>query len=441
MRLNKTSLLCVVLAASAILILVASIFSVNALQATSSNQLSVTKANLIWERSYGGAADDRAFCLTTVGDGYLVAGSSQSEVAGRTVGWVLRLDRDGNVLWNRTYPEEGNGEIRHILSLADGFLLVGNLFLPAGDIDGFVLRTDLEGELLWNLTLGGGKVDKLFSAVSTSDGFVLSGLTCSFGGGDSDAWVVKVDSAGNVVWERIYGEEAEEAARAVAFIGVDYVVAGYSNYMGAENYDVLLLKLDASGNIVWNSTHGGDQSDKAYAIATVEGRLVVAGDTRSKGMGDSDAWIIAVDGDSNLVWEKTVGGVDFDMPTCITASRDGGFLVGGFTFSFGSGKRDFWLFKLDGSGEVLWSCTQGRDSYEEAYAVVEVAENEFIMAGWENYVEGGPYDYYIAKISHGSANEWFYGYLVGWFLFVAIVVLIAVFLIAYKLRNQQTSKF
>ena len=437
MRLTRTTLLRVLLASSTILILIANVASqVHALQVTTSSQLSVEKANLIWERTYGGTSDERAFCIATAQDGYLVAGSSKSVLAGRTVGWILRLDSEGVALWNRTYPAEGNSEIRHILSLEEGFLLVGNLFLPSGDTDGFVCRVDLEGNLLWNLTLGGEQVDKLFSAVSTSDGFVLAGLTYSFGGGDSDAWVVKVNLAGKVVWNRTFGGVTEEAARDIALMGGNYFVAGYSNYKGGEDYDFLLMKLDVSGNMVWNKTYGGLQSDKTYAIAAVEGGLVVAGDTRSKGMGDSDAWIIKVDGDGNLGWEKTVGGVDFDMPTCIVASKYGGCLIGGFTFSFGNGKRDFWLFKLNDSGELLWSCTQGKSSYEEAYGLIEVSENEFVMAGWQNYAEGGPYDYYVVEISPGSASGWGSNFPVGlWF--VAVAVVLAVFVLAFWLLRKR----
>lgn len=440
MRLNKTKQLPVVLAVNTVLVVIAIAFMVHSHQMANLTKLSPTKANLIWERSYGGTADDRAFTLTAAEDGYLVAGSSQSQVAGRTVGWILRLDQNGDILWNRTFPADGNGEVRHALNLSDGFLLVCNLFLPNGDIDGFLLRINMEGNLVWNLTLAGAKVDKLFSAVSTSDGFVVAGLTYSFGGGDSDAWIVKVDLGGNLVWERTYGEGAEEAARAIAIVEGGYAVAGYSNHRGSGNYDILLLKLDTSGNVVWKSSHGGDESEKAYAITAVEDKLFVAGDTRSTGMGDSDAWIIEVDEDSNLIWQKTVGGVDFDMPTCIIPSKDGGLLVGGYTFSFGSGKRDFWLFKLDCSGELSWSLTQGKNFYEEAYAVVEVAENEFVMAGWENYAEGGQYDYYVAKISQVNANEWACDSLVGWFLSVAVIALAAVFLTVYKLRNQQITK-
>jgi hypothetical protein len=102
---------------------------------------------------------------------------------------------------------------------------------------------------------------------------------------------------------------------------------------------------------------------------------------------------------------------------------DCGFVVGGFTFSFGNGKRDFWLTKLDGSGNELWSCTQGGTAYEEAYAVLETAEDEFVMAGWKNYAEGGPYDFYVVKISPASSAGLFFDYGVFVYVFAAIAVL------------------
>jgi hypothetical protein len=155
---------------------------------------------------------------------------------------------------------------------------------------------------------------------------------------------------------------------------------------------------------LWSKTYGGPQSDKAYAITPSAGGCVIAGDTRSKGAGDSDAWVIKIDLNGNLLWEKTVGGKDFDAPTCVTFTPDGGYLVGGTTFSFGNGQRDFWLFKIDDAGKVLWSCTVGRSNYEEAYVVLQAAgnehaENEFFMAGWTNSIGEGRYDFYAVTLA------------------------------------------
>jgi hypothetical protein len=360
-------------------------------------------ANLLWERNFGGAGDDRAFAARPIQDGYIVAGSSTSNEQNRTHAWVIRLDSEGNAVWNRTFSQADSigSEFRCVLSLSDGFLLVGNAFLSSGGTVGYLVKIDIEGNPLWSTTVNMcAGVNKLFSAQRTDSGFVLVGLAGqSDGGGNSDVWLVETDADGNVVCNRTFGSSADEAGRAVAYIKNDgYVVAGYSD-MGDGNYDFLLLKIDASGNVLWKKTYGGAQSDKAYAMIATSDACIVAGDTRSQGNGESDAWIIKVDLNGNMLWEKTVGGEGFDAPTCVTVAPDGGYAIGGTTFSFGSGQRDFWLFKLNVAGEVLWSRTVGRSGYEESYAVVALANDKFFMAGWTNSLGEGRYDFYVVKLS------------------------------------------
>jgi hypothetical protein len=439
---RKSALFFLLLAINILLIPNFSSFMASA--SSNSDAVNLLEANVLWERTYGGAGDDRAFYAATVADGFVVVGSSTSFQQGATVTWVLRLDSEGNVVWNQTFLEGSGSEFRSVLNLDDGFLLVGNVFLPSGKTDGYVVRIDDEGKTCWNITLDGEDFGKLFSAVKVQDGFVLVGLSYSFGG-DSEVLVVKIDDDGNEVWSKTFGGAMEDAGRAVASVeGNCYVVAGYTNSMSNGDYDFLLLKLDASGNMVWNKTYGGTESDKAYAIAETRGGCVVTGDTRSKGAGESDAWIIKVDADGILVWDTAVGGGGFDMPTCIVVSDYGGFLVGGFTFSFGNGERDFWLFKVDDAGNVLWSCTVGRSAFEEAYAALEVAENEFVMAGWTNSVGQGHYDFYIVKISLENDGSWLsaYNFLVSALILsaIAIVVLVVVFLLVRRYVNKKISR-
>ena len=279
--------------------------------------------------------------------------------------------------------------------------------------------------------------------METQDGFVLVGLTYSFGY-DSQVWVVKTDDNGNVAWNKTYGGLMEDAGRAVVLSEDNhYVVAGYTNSMGNGDYDFLLLKIDASGDLSWNKTYGGTQSDKAYAIAKTADGCVAVGDTRSKGEGDSDAWIIKVDLNGKLLWDKTAGGEAFDMATCVTASNYGGYLVGGFTFSFGNGERDFWLFQINDQGTVQWSCTVGRSAFEEAYAVLETAESEFVMAGWTNSIGQGRYDFYVTKITVDNNNGLSaYQFITSASILTAIVfvVLIVLFLLIRHRVNQKISR-
>jgi hypothetical protein len=437
---GKRSALFVLLAIG---ILLTSMFSGSAASAIS-GAANLSEANVLWEKTYGGAGDDRAFYAATVADGFVVVGSSTSFQPDKTIAWVLKLDQDGNVLWNQTFLEGAGSEFRFVLCLDDGFLLVGNVFLPSGDTDGYVVRIDDNGNSVWNITLGGEDLDKLFSAVETQDGFVLVGLTYSFGN-DSEVWIVKIDGSGGEVWNKTYGGALEDAGRAiVATEDNRFVVAGYTNSIGNGDYDFFLLKIDTSGDIMWNKTYGGTQSDKAYATAETQGGVIVVGDTRSKGAGDNDGWVVKVDLDGNLVWDKTVGGEGFDMPTCVTVSNFGGFLVGGFTFSFGKGERDFWLFKIDDAGNVPWSCTVGRSEFEEAYAALETAENEFVMAGWTNSIGQGHYDFYVVKVSVENAGSWLsaYDFIVSALILSAIVIamLVILFFLIRRYVNQKISR-
>jgi hypothetical protein len=395
-------------------------------------------ANVLWEKTYGGTGDDRAFYATTTETGYVVVGSSTSLEQDKTEAWVIRLDDNGTALWNQTYPEGASSEFRYVLNLTDGFLFVGNTYSPSRGSDGYAVRTDSDGKLLWNFTLGGEKVDRLFSASKFSDGFVLVGLTASFGDGNSDVWVVKINEEGGIVWNKTYGWSMDDAGRSVAAAEDNcFMVAGYTNSTGYGDYDFLVLKIDAAGNMLWNRTYGGTQSDKAYAIAPAQEGYVIVGDTQSKGAGDSDAWTIKVDLNGNLLWDKTVGGEDFDQPTCVTASAHGGFLVGGFTFSFGNGERDFWLLKIDGSGNVLWSTTVGRSEFEEAYAVLETAENRFVMVGWTNSIGAGYYDYYIVKISVENESNWLPLYALLTLAIVVVGILLAALFFLIKRRSKK----
>jgi hypothetical protein len=359
-------------------------------------------AELVWEKTFGGTGDDRAFCAAKVPDGFLVAGSSTSFIQNQTVACAACLRANGDALWNFTFTMNAGAEFRSISVASDGFLLVGNSFLDSGCSEGLVVKLDNQGKLLWNVTLRAVEgLNKLFSAEKDGEDLITTGLvqpensSCS-----SQGWIAKLDAKGIVIWSRTFGYTSETATRAVTITQDKcYIAVGYVNSEGEDKYDFLVLKLDAEGNMLWNKTFGGSQSDKAYAITSSGNKCVVVGDTRSKGAGDSDAWAIAVDLEGNLLWDTVFGGSNFDSPTCVLCLPNGGFLVAGTTFSFGNGMRDFWIFKLSDSGEVMWSCTVGRSGYEEAYAAICAGVSDCVLAGWTNSIgSGGRYDFYIVEV-------------------------------------------
>jgi hypothetical protein len=411
--------------------------------AKDSTPLKIVTSETVWERVLGGNGDDRAFfALSRDTDKYLVLGSSTSFAEGVTVAWVVQIGPEGNVEWNRTYPWKNGTEFRYVLSLNDGFLLVGNVFLPSGDWDGWVVRTDDDGNALWNTSLGGDRVDRLFSATDAGDGFVLCGLTLSFGEGGSDMWAAKVDVNGISVWNKTYGQSGEEGGRAILRTDNDhYLLAGYTNSFGNGQYDFWLCKIDGMGTPIWNHTYGRAESDQAYAIVRAEEGYLIAGETHSQSESDADALVVRIDTEGGFLWEQTYGGEEYDVATSMIRSADGNYLVSGYTFSFSAGQRDFWLFKINDSGGILWSTTQGRTEFEEAYCVLEENDEEYVMAGWTNSIGHGLYDYYVVKIKVNSdastdVSRFALVIMASGTLLVAVFLSIGVYLYRKKSRLQ-----
>jgi hypothetical protein len=368
--------------------------------------INVPEGKAIWTQTYGGSADDRAFYALPVGSDFLVVGSTKSAGNGTTLmGWVLMLKSNGALIWNKTYVSGSGTEIRSVVAVSDGYLLVGNQFTTLEDENGYVAKINSSGDLEWQTVVGGAQIDKLFSGAAFGDGYVVSGLSYSYGSNASQAWAVKLDNAGSIVWNKVYNNGNVDCALRSSLATSDggLVAAGYID-SGDGNYDFYLQKISADGNLVWNQTYGDSGSEKAYSIAAAPDGYILAGDITSNNS-PTDACIVRVDSAGNFVWTRSVGGDDADSASYITQAQDGGYLVCGFTFSYGEGNRDFWLFSISDDGNVGFSCTYGNSAYQEAYTVLGAGDGKYVMFGWTDppdrpdLVGHATYDFYIVKLS------------------------------------------
>lgn len=372
---------------------------------TSSEPSELSAKELIWERTCGGSGDDRAFDVLSLNDhGFLVVGSSKSFVPDKTLPWIVRTDSEGNMIWNKTYDVDYGGEFRYVASIDENFLLVGNAFLPSGDSIALIIKVDDQGNAFWSRTFEGKGVGKIFSVVTSNDGFYLFGLTYSIGNVGSAAWLIKTDKNGNLLWNQTYDGLGESVFRAALF-GKDHdlVITGYARTAEDDNYHFLLVKTDVEGTILLNRTYGTDMSEKAYAIASSEDGYVMVGQTQTS-KGDVDGLVVKTDLAGAPIWQKACGGEQDDVLNAVVHSSVGEYVVAGYTFSFGKGQRDFWIFKIDESGKVVWKRVFGREGFEEAYGLVEVTDDEFVVVGWTNSIGHGNYDYYMIKMKVSNAN-------------------------------------
>ncbi len=265
----------------------------------------------------------------------------------------------------------------------------------------------------------------------TSDGgFIVAGTSISNDGdvggnnGDFDYWVVKLDASGGLVWETNLGGSDRDWAYSIQQTTDDgYIVAGESDSndgdVGGNNggYDYWIVKLDASGNLVWETNLGGSNNDRAYSIQqTTDGGYIVAGVSSSNdgdvggNQGDWDFWIVKLDASGGLVWETNLGGSDRDWAYSIQQTTDDGYIVAG-TSSSNDGDvggnilgGDYWIVKLDASGNLVWETNLGGSNYDSARSIQQTTDDGYIVAGYSRSNDGdvggnnGSIDFWIVKL-------------------------------------------
>jgi len=185
-----------------------------------------------------------------------------------------------------------------------------------------------------------------------------------------------------------------------------YIVAGYTRSFGAGSRDVFLLKTDASGNLRWAKTFGGSYYDEASSVQqTSDGGYIVAGYTYSFGAGYNDIFLLKTDALGNLQWAKTFGGSSYDWASSVQQTRDGGYIVAGYTYSFGAGYTDIFLLKTDALGNLQWAKTFGGSNYELAYSVQQTSDGGYIVTGYTlSFGAGG--DVFLLKTDASGNLQW-----------------------------------
>jgi predicted secreted protein len=208
-----------------------------------------------------------------------------------------------------------------------------------------------------------------------------------------------------MLWSRTYGGAGnEELWSVIVTSDGGFAAAGWTTSFGAGAGDFWLIKTDASGNVEWNKTYGGKNFEAATCLKqTKDGGFVLVGYTYSYGAGGSDIWLIKTDKYGNAQWNITYGGSNEDYGFCVTQTTDGGYAIAGSTSSFGAGVYDFWLIKTNGLGQPVWNKTYGGPGYDEAWCITQVSEDSLVIAGWtESFGSGGSDCWFIAVDLQGQ---------------------------------------
>jgi len=241
-------------------------------------------------------------------------------------------------------------------------------------------------DTLWTKTYGayGGSVSDVgYSVQQTTDGgFIIAGCTGSYDLG-YDVYLIRTDANGNTLWSKTYGVGSDDWGYSVQqTTDGGFIVAGYTYPYGAGNRDVYLIRTDANGDTLWTKTYGGSNGDGGYSVQqTQDGGFIIAGETNSYGAGGPDVYLIRTDANGDTLWTRTYGGSGYDYGQSVQQITDGGFIIAGYTHSYGAGGYDVYLIRTDANGNTLWTKTYGGSDYDYGYSVQETQDGGFIIAG------------------------------------------------------------
>jgi uncharacterized delta-60 repeat protein len=315
-----------------------------------------------WQYTYGGSGDDVAYAVQETSDeGYIIAGYTYSFGAGESDYWILKLTSEGVVEWQFTYGGIGDDRAYSIQETSDeGYIVAGYMhFFGVQTSDIWILKLTSGGDIEWQHIYGGTGDDKAYSVQQTSEGgYIVAGSTQYLGAMDHDFWVLKLTPAGFFEWQRIYRGYGDDVAYFVQETSDEgYIVAGDTNSFGFKESEFWVLKLTSIGDIEWERIYGGSDNDYLNCIQeTSDGGYVVTGNTYSFGGGDSDFLVLKLSSTGNIEWQRAYGGSEEDVTYYIQETSDEGYIAAGYTDSFGAGGSDFLLLKLFSNGDIDPSC-------------------------------------------------------------------------------------
>lgn len=230
-------------------------------------------------------------------------------------------------------------------------------------------------------------------------GFVIGGKTMSFGSGRQDAWLIRTDEDGNEIWNRTYGGAWDDDAYTVLLADDGgYVLCGHRGIASGE-FDMWIAKVDEQGTIVWDQTFGGTVWDNAYScLRTRDGGYVLAGYTESSADEGLDVWLIKTDEEGSMVWDSIFRGMGRDTAFSVRETRDGGYVLSGSSNSYGTGDTDIWLGRTDAAGNFLWTKTLGGEEDEFGFGIDLTSGGGFIVAGYTSSFGQGDYDGWVVRL-------------------------------------------
>ena len=374
-----------------------------------------------WNKTFGGKRMDRGYSVQQIHDGgYIIAGDTESFSSGRLDFWLIKTDANGNEEWNKTFGGNKSERCFSCQQASDnGYILVGWKSCAKEErlADVWLIKTDEYGNEQWNKTYGDANWNGGYCVQQTQDGgYIIVGETCTSGYEGSDIWLIKTDGIGNIKWSKTFGGNKEDYGVSVQqTMDGGFIIAG-----NTESYIVgfrtLLIKTNKYGEEEWSKTCEGSAS--SVQQTNDRGYVVVGSIDKSKWWWNhhTDIWLLKVDSNGNKQWTKTFGSDRYDIGKYVEQTSDDGFIIVGETFAVRSSSEydgddifDIWLIKTDTMGYEQWTKKLGGNHYEYAHEVHQTSDGGYIIVGDTWSYGSGNLDVWLIKLAEQTIQIEFSG--------------------------------
>ena len=369
---------------------------------------------ITFSRTFGGFYYDEGWSVQqTNDDGYIIAGYTASYGAGSEDVYLIKTDASGNEQWSQTFGGIFSDYGESVQQTTDGgYIIAGRTYsYGSGSTDVYLIKTDAYGNEIWSKTFGGISSDYSRSVQQTYDGgFIIAGLTYSYGYsiGYSDVYLIKTDANGNETWTKTYGGYYDDFGFNLqqTYDG-GFIIAGKTYSYGAFSENVYLIKTDALGNQIWSKTFNGNGYGYGRSVRqTTDGGYIIIGKTYAISEYYSDIYLVKTDVNGNETWSQTYGGMFDDVGFSVQQTSDFGYIITGKSSIYGNFYYDVCLIKTDALGNQQWSKTFGGSSDDWGYSVRQTSDGGYIIAGWTSSYGAGSSDVWLIKTdSQGNVNE------------------------------------
>jgi hypothetical protein len=350
----------------------------------------------------GPSKDESIYGVETSDGGFVTVGWTQSYGAGGWDIYLIKTDARGELLWTRTYGGPAGEVDCSVTETTDGGFIISARTgsYGEGDTDVFLIKTASDGTSEWTKTIGGKAYEEGHCIIETKSGnYVHCGYTTSFGAGGDDIYLMLHRPDGSLVFAKTFGGSGTEHGHLMTETADGgFAIVGTTTSFGAGNYDVYLLKTDSLGNLLWSKTFGGAANEDGWGIkATADGGFILTGYTKSFGAGEDDLFLIKTDANGNQQWCRAYGNTNTDLGYSVELASDGGFIIGGITLAPGKTTADVYLVKTDANGNPQWSRTYGGDEDDGCQSIVATKDGGYFISGYTTTFGAGDWDFYLIK--------------------------------------------